>query len=166
MSALQVRVSPTQMFPNADVRDQAAAAKGRTALVDQILGLVTVLLLLTVLIALMGITNTLALSIVERTQEIGLLRSIGMTTQQLRWMIRSEAALQAALAVVMGSLLGLGFAGATVRALGGADPVAIVVPWGWFAVVLVTGTVAGLGAGLLPARRAARLPVMHAITAG
>jgi len=153
-------------FPNADVRDQAAAAKGRTALVDQILGLVTVLLLLTVLIALMGITNTLALSIVERTQEIGLLRSIGMTTQQLRWMIRSEAALQAALAVVMGSLLGLGFAGATVRALGGADPVAIVVPWGWFAVVLVTGTVAGLGAGLLPARRAARLPVMHAITAG
>jgi putative ABC transport system permease protein len=151
-------------FPNADVRDQAAAAKGRTALVDQILGLVTVLLLLTVLIALLGITNTLALSIVERTQEIGLLRSIGMTTRQLGWMIRSEAALQATLAVVLGSMLGLGFAAATVRSLGGDDAMVVVVPWGWLATVLVAGATAGLLAGMLPARRATRLRLMDAIT--
>lgn len=152
--------------PNADLRDQDAAAKGRTAMVDQVLGLVTVLLLLTVGIALLGITNTLALSILERTREIGLLRAIGMTGSQLRWMIRCEAALQAALAVVMGSLLGLGFAAATVASLGGNEAVDLVVPWGWLASVLVGGTAAGLLAGLLPARRAARLPLMEAITTG
>jgi putative ABC transport system permease protein len=153
-------------FPNADVRDQAAAATGRTTMVDQILGLVTVLLLLTVLIALLGVTNTLALSIVERTREIGLLRAIGMTTRQVRWMIRSEAALQAALSVVLGSVLGLAFAAATVLALGGDDPMTVVVPWGWLATVLVAGTTAGLLAGLLPARRAARLRLMAAISSG
>ncbi len=151
-------------FPNADVRDQAGATEGRTALLDQILGLVTAALLLTVLIALLGVTNTLALSIVERTQEIGLLRSIGMTTRQLRWMIRTEAAIQAALAVVLGSVLGLGFAAATVRALGGSHPVPVVVPWGGLVIVLVLGTVAGLVAGMLPARRAARLRLMDAVT--
>jgi putative ABC transport system permease protein len=156
--------SALREFPNAEVRDQDAAAKGRTAMVDQILGLVTVMLLLTVLIALLGITNTLALSIVERTREIGLLRAIGMTSAQLRWMVRSEAVLQAAIAVVSGLALGLGFAAATVRALGGSDPMAVVVPWGWLATVVMVGSVAGLVAGLLPARRAARLPLMEAIT--
>ena len=151
-------------FPNADVRDQAAAAKGRTALVDQILGMVTVLLLLTVVIALLGVTNTLALSIVERTREIGLLRAVGMTRHQLRWMVRAEAAIQAALAVVLGSVLGVGFAAATVAGLGGSAPMTVVVPWAWLGTVLVIGTIAGLAAGLLPARRAARLPLMEAIT--
>jgi putative ABC transport system permease protein len=151
-------------FPNAEVRDQAAAAKGRTAMIDQILGLVTVMLLLTVLIALLGITNTLALSIVERTREIGLLRAIGMTSTQLRWMVRTEAVLQAGIAVVSGLVLGLGFAAATVIALGTSDPMAVVVPWRWLATVVVVGSVAGLVAGLLPARRAARLPLMEAIT--
>lgn len=151
-------------FPNADVRDQQAAVAGRTAIVDQILGLVTVLLSLTVLIALLGITNTLALSILERTREIGLLRAIGMTASQLRWMVRTEAAIQAAVAVVLGSALGLVFASATVRTLGGTDPMHVVVPWGWLAAVLVLGTAAGLAAGVLPARRAAGLPLMQAVT--
>jgi putative ABC transport system permease protein len=151
-------------IPNAEVRDQAAAARGRTAVVDQILGMVTVLLLLTAVIALLGITNTLALSIVERTREIGLLRAIGMSTRQLRWMVRSEAAVQAALGVLVGSALGLGFAAATVGALAGGSAVGVVVPWAWLATVLVVGTAAGLVAGALPARRAARLPLMEAIT--
>jgi putative ABC transport system permease protein len=150
-------------FPNADVRDQDAAAAGRTAMVDQVLGLVTVLLMLTVLIALLGVTNTLALSIVERTREIGLLRAIGMTGVQVRWMVRSEAVLQAVVAVVLGSVLGLGFAAATVVALSSGGAMAIVVPWTALAVLLGAGTLAGLTAGLLPARRAARLPLMEAI---
>jgi len=84
-----------------------------------------------------------------------------MTTRQLRWMIRSEAALQAALSVVLGSVLGLVFAAATVHALGGSEAMAVVVPWGWLGTVLVA---AGQPAGLLPARRAARLRLMAAIT--
>jgi putative ABC transport system permease protein len=151
-------------FPNADVRDQRAAAQGRTAMVDQVLGMVTVLLLFTVLIALLGVTNTLALSIVERTREIGLLRAIGMTRRQLRSMVRTEAVLQAVLAVILGSVLGLGFAAATVQALGSGTSIAVVVPWEWLATVLGIGTLAGLAAGQLPARRAARQPVMEAIT--
>jgi putative ABC transport system permease protein len=71
---------------------------------------------------------------------------------------------KAVLAVIMGSGLGLGFAAATVVALSGSDQMAIVIPWGWLGAVLVIGTLAGLGAGLLPARRAARLPLMEAIT--
>jgi putative ABC transport system permease protein len=152
-------------FPTADIRDQDAAADGRTAVIDQILGLVTVLLLLTVLIALLGITNTLALSILERTREIGLLRSVGMTDRQLRWMVRSEALLLAALAVVMGLILGLGFAALTVRALADGGGMSVAVPYGRVAVVVVVAIVAGLAAGLLPARRVTRLRLLEAINA-
>ncbi len=149
--------------PTAEVRDQAAAVAGRTAAVDQILGLVTVLLLLAVLIALLGITNTLALSIVERTRELGLLRAIGMTRSQLRWMVRGEAVLIAGLAVVIGVGLGSVFGAAAVSALGGSTPIPVTVPVDRLVLVIAVATVAGLLAGLLPARRAARLDVLTAI---
>ncbi|MFJ8578255.1 FtsX-like permease family protein [Micromonospora sp. NPDC093277] len=149
--------------PTAQLRDQAAAVAGRTQMIDQVLGLVTVLLMLAVLIALLGITNTLALSITERTAEIGLLRAVGMTRRQLGWMIRAEAVLVAALASVLGIVLGVGFAAATVRALGRDAPTVLAVPAGRLLVVLAVALAAGLLAGLLPARRAARLDVLAAI---
>ncbi|MFE9955045.1 ABC transporter permease [Micromonospora sp. NPDC005299] len=149
--------------PTAQLRDQAAAVAGRTQMIDQVLGLVTVLLTLAVLIALLGITNTLALSITERTAEIGLLRAVGMTRRQLSWMIRGEAVLVAALASVLGIALGGGFAAATVRALGRDAPTVLAVPAGRLLLVLAVALAAGLLAGLLPARRAARLDVLAAI---
>ncbi|MEU8264718.1 FtsX-like permease family protein [Micromonospora sp. NPDC048999] len=149
--------------PTAELRDQAAAVASRTQMIDQVLGLVTVLLMLAVLIALLGITNTLALSITERTAEIGLLRAVGMTRRQLGWMIRAEAVLVAALASVLGIVLGVGFAAATVRALGRDAPTVLAVPTGRLLVVLAVALAAGLLAGLLPARRAARLDVLAAI---
>jgi putative ABC transport system permease protein len=152
-------------YPTADVRDQAAAVDGRTAAIDQILGLVTVLLLFTVLIALLGITNALALSIAERTREIGLLRAVGMTRRQLRWMVRGEAVLVAVLAVTLGVAVGLGFAAAVVSALGRTTPVPLNVPAARLAAVIAVATLAGLLAGMLPARRAARLDVLDAISA-
>jgi putative ABC transport system permease protein len=122
-----------------------------------------VLLLLAVLIALLGITNTLALSIVERTRELGLLRTIGMTRSQLRWMVRGEAVLIAGLAVVIGVGLGSAFGAAAVTALGGSTPIPVTVPVDRLVLVIAVATVAGLLAGLLPARRAARLDVLTAI---
>jgi putative ABC transport system permease protein len=150
--------------PTAQLRDQAAAVAGRTQTLDRILGLVTALLLLTIVIALLGITNTLALSIIERTREIGLLRAVGMTRGQLRWMIRGEAVVVAALATVLGLGLGVGFAAATVAALGSTTPIALVLP-GRLLLVVGVALAAGLLAGLLPARRAARLDVLAAISA-
>ncbi|MGI5161575.1 FtsX-like permease family protein [Microbispora sp. CA-102843] len=149
--------------PTAQVRDQAGAVAGRNAMIDQVLGLVTALLMLTVLIALMGITNTLALSIIERTREIGLLRAVGMTGAQMRWMIRGEAVLVAALAIVAGVGLGVAFAAGTVTALGRTTEATLTLPVGPLLLVVAVAAVAGLLAGLLPARRAAGLDVLTAI---
>ncbi|GLX09570.1 ABC transporter permease [Microbispora sp. NBRC 16548] len=149
--------------PTAQVRDQAAAVAGRNAMIDQVLGLVTALLMLTVLIALMGITNTLALSIIERTRELGLLRAVGMTGAQMRWMIRGEAVLVAALAIVAGLGLGVAFAAGTVTALGRTTEATLALPVGPLLLVVAVAAVAGLLAGLLPARRAARLDLLTAI---
>jgi putative ABC transport system permease protein len=149
--------------PIAEVRDQAAAVAGRTRTVDQVLGLVTVLLLLTIAIALLGITNTLALSIVERTREIGMLRAVGMTRAQLRTMVRAEAVLIAALATVAGVALGVACGAGAVRLLGDAVQAAVVLPVGRLASIVAVTLGAGMVAGLLPARRAARLDVLSAI---
>jgi putative ABC transport system permease protein len=158
--ALQAAVAD---FPNAEILDQAEAAAGRAAAIGQVLGLITVLLGFAVLIALLGITNTLALSIVERTREIGLLRAVGMTRTQLSWMIRAEAVLIAAVAVVVGVALGLGLATATLAGLASDTPLVIRVPVAQLLAVVGAAVVAGLLAGLLPARRAARLDVLTAI---
>jgi putative ABC transport system permease protein len=150
-------------YPTAELRDHAAAVAGRAAMVDQVLGLVTVLLMFAVGIALLGITNTLALSIAERLREIGLLRAVGMTRSQLRAMVRGEAALIAGLAVSIGVGSGLAFAAATVGALGAQTPLPMVVPFSQLLGVSALATVGGLVAGLLPARRAGRLDVLAAI---
>ncbi|MBX6748371.1 MAG: ABC transporter permease [Micromonosporaceae bacterium] len=151
--------------PTAELRDQAAAVAARTLMVDQILGLVSALLLFAVAIAALGITNTLALSIVERRREIGLLRAVGTTRGQVRWMVRLEAVLVAVLATAVGLGLGLGIGAVTVGTIGEAVAMPVVVPWGQLVLVAAVAVVAGLGAGLLPARRAARLDILAAITA-
>ena len=157
--------SAVAAFPNAEIRDQAEAAAGRVAAVNQVLGLITVLLGFAVLIALLGITNTLALSIVERTREIGLLRAVGMTRRQLSWMIRAEAVLVAAVAAVVGLGLGLGLAVATLAGLSSDTPFVLRVPAGQLGAVAAVAVLAGLAAGLLPARRAGRLDLLTAIAA-
>ena len=149
--------------PTAQVRDQAAAVAGRTRTVDQVLGLVTALLLLTIAIALLGITNTLALSVFERTREIGLLRAVGMTRTQLRTMIRAEAVLLAAFAAAVGISLGVALGAGAVTLLGKTAEAAVVVPAGRLALIVAVTLGAGLIAGFLPARRAARLDVLTAI---
>jgi putative ABC transport system permease protein len=150
-------------YPTTDIRDQAGAVADRLRAVDQVLGMVTVLLLLTVVIATLGIANTLALSMLERTGEIGLLRAVGMTRRQLRAMIRSEALLVAALAVLVGLLLGTGLGSAAVTVLGLTSSMSVVIPIQQLLGVVLLAAVTGLLAGAIPARRAARLEVLRAI---
>jgi len=140
----------------------ASAAQG----VSFVLGIVYVLLALAIVIAILGIANTLSLGIHERIREIALLRAVGQTRRQVRSMIRVESAIVSTLGVLgglgLGTFLGWGLAEATNRAQGFAVftlPVATLVG------ILILGAVSGVLAAIRPARRAARLPVLGAIAA-
>lgn len=132
--------------------------------VDQMLTVVYALLALAVLIALMGIANTLSLSIHERGRELGLLRAVGQTRSQMRAMVRWESTVIAVFGTVGGLGLGVFLGWALVRAAGAEEGLsAFAVPTGTLVVVLALGALAGVLAGVRPARRAARLDVLGAI---
>lgn len=149
--------------PAVEVRDQAAVIEGRTKTVDQLFGLVSVLLAFAAVIAVLGIANTLALSIAERTRELGLLRAVGMSRRGLAATVLVEAAITAGMAAIIGLLVGLVAARLTVGALGAVAPLAMAVPIGELGLFAALIVVAGIVAGIAPARRAARLPVLEAI---
>ena len=126
---------------------------------DVLTGAVVALLGIAVLIALVGIANTLGLSVLERARENALLRALGLTRRQLRRMLAAEAVLLSVVATVLGTLIGVVFAWVAVRTLvgGAVDEIAVVLPWGQLALVVLVAAIAGLLAGVLPARRAARI---------
>jgi putative ABC transport system permease protein len=151
----------TAGYPTARVQDRAGYERAQTAQFDKELGLLYVLLGLAVLIALLGIANTLALSVFERTRELGLLRAIGMARRQVRAMVRWESVVIALFGTCLGLLIGLFFSWAMVRAV--AEGVALTVPAGQLALGALAAAVAGVLAAIVPARRAARLDVLAAI---
>ena len=149
-------------FPNARVEDRAGYKAQAKSQIDTIVGLVAVLLGLAVIIAVLGIVNTLALSIVERTRELGLLRAVGMSRGQLRAMIRWESVIIAVVGAVLGLLVGMQLGGTMARALG--DIIQdVTYPWVRLALFVVFAVVAGMAAAVVPARRAARLDVLAAV---
>ena len=145
------------------VRDRAEFAASLSAGVDTMLAIVYVLLALAIVIALLGIANTLALSVHERTRELGLLRAVGQTRAQLRAMVRWESVIVALFGTVGGLGLGAFLGWALVRAASTEDIGAFSAPVGRLLVVLAAGAVVGVLAGIRPARRAARLDVLAAI---
>jgi putative ABC transport system permease protein len=130
--------------------------------IDQLLALVYVLLALAIVIAVLGIINTLALSVVERTREIGLLRAVGLRRRQLSGMITIESVATALFGAVLGALLGLGL-GIAFRYAVRSDIVELQIPWTTIVVVLVSTAVVGVIAAVLPAVRAVRLNILRAI---
>ncbi|HTO00963.1 MAG TPA: ABC transporter permease, partial [Microthrixaceae bacterium] len=132
--------------------------------VQQLLGIVYVLLALSIVIALMGIANTLALSIHERTRELGLLRAIGQTRSQLRSMVRWESVIIALFGTVGGVGLGLFLAWGMIRSLASEGITGFSAPVGQLVVITLIGALAGVLAAIRPARRAAKLDVLEAIS--
>jgi len=151
-------------YPVVKVMDHAEVVAAQDEQVDRVLLPVTALLVLSVLIALLGIANTLALSIHERTRELGLLRAIGMARRQLRSMIRSEAAIIAGLGATMGVAVALFFGWALVASMRHLGVTELVFPVAQLTGLVAMATIAGMLAGVLPARRAASLAVLQAIS--
>ena len=152
-------------YPNVTVNDPEDITQKARDSVAQLLGIVTALLLLAVLVAVLGIVNTLVLSVVERTRELGLLRAVGATRRQVRTVVRRESVLMAVLGAVTGIALGTVSGIALSRALAGEGITAVAVPTGTLAIYLVVAALVGVVAAIGPARRASRVDVLHAITA-
>lgn len=142
-------------------RDEYKSTMG--SMVDQILLVLYALLALSIVIAIFGIVNTLALSVSERTKEIGLLRAIGTSRGQVRGMLGIEAAIIAVFGTVMGMVVGVA-AGAVIRAVYKADGLSVLsIPWDQLGVFLVLSILVGLIASVSPASRALKQPVLDAV---
>jgi putative ABC transport system permease protein len=150
-------------YPNAELQDQAQFKQSITSEIDKMLNLIYGLLALAVIIALIGIANTLALSVHERTREVGLLRAVGMTRGQLKAAIRWESVMIALLGTALGAVIAVGGAWGIVQAMGTAGVTAFKVPVVQMAAIVGLAAFAGVLAALGPARRAAKLNVLDAI---
>ncbi|WP_328773129.1 ABC transporter permease [Streptomyces sp. NBC_00286] len=150
-------------YPQVEVRDQADYKELIRGQIAVLLYLVYALLGLAIIIAVLGVVNTLALSVVERTREIGLLRAIGLARRQLRRMIRLESVVIAVFGAVLGLALGLVWGVCVQQVLALQGMTALAIPWGTIVAVVVGSAVVGIVAALLPALRASRMNVLAAI---
>ena len=150
-------------YPNVQVQTKDQYEQSQASSVNALLGLVYALLALAVIIALIGIVNTLMLSVIERTHEIGLLRAVGMGRRQVRSMIRTEAVILSIFGAVLGVVIGTPMGLALVASLRQDGLTETSVPYSTLAIFLIVATALGLIAGGWPARRAAKLDVLAAI---
>jgi putative ABC transport system permease protein len=161
--ALQADVEElTRDLPTVTVKDQEGFAAEQRAPIDQMLMMIYALLGLAVVIAVLGIVNTLALSVIERTRELGLLRAVGLDRRQLRRMVRLESVVIALLGAVLGTVMGMVFGTALVLTLETDGLSALVLPWRQIGGFVVASALVGVLAAAFPARRAARLDVLRA----
>ena len=151
-------------LPTITLKDQAEFAAEQRAPIDQMLMLIYALLGLAVVIAVLGIVNTLALSVIERTREVGLLRAVGLSRRQLRTMVRLESMVISLLGAVLGVGLGLVFGVALQRSQADSGIEVLSVPFVQLLIFVVLAALVGVLAAVWPARRAARLDVLRAIT--
>ncbi|MFL6240630.1 MAG: ABC transporter permease [Actinomycetes bacterium] len=164
VSALKSTVSSAvASYPNIRVDTLKEFKHDFAAQVNKFLALIVVLLALAVIIALLGIVNTLALSVFERTRELGLLRAVGMTREQVRAMVRYESVIISVLGAIMGVLVGVVFGLALVKALRGQGIHSTAVPVLQLVLYVVGAAVAGVLAAIGPARRAANVDVLKAV---
>lgn len=150
-------------FPNVEVENRPQYLRSREQTVDQFLNVFIALLLLSEIIAVLGIVNTLMLSIYERTREVGLLRTVGTTRRQIWGMVCGESVIIAVIGCVLGLGVGLVWGWGVTNALRGQFVDTFSIPRDQLALFLVASVIAGLIAALLPAWHASRLDVLEAI---
>ncbi len=150
-------------YPNLNIRTRKQFEQNEQSQVNALLGLVYVLLALAVMVALIGIVNTLMLSVFERTREIGLLRAVGMTRPQVKRMIRAESVVIAVFGAVVGVVIGTALGAALAGSLRNNGVTDVSIPFARLILFLIIAALLGLGAATWPARRAARLDVLQAI---
>ena len=153
----------TADLPIITVKNQQEYAAERRAPIDRLVLIIYALLGLALVIAVLGVVNTLGLSIIERTREVGLLRAIGIDRRQMRRMVSLEAVAIAVLGALMGIAMGLVFGIALMASLRDEGLEVTRIPWLSLGVYLLASIAIGLLAALIPARRAARLDVLRAI---
>jgi putative ABC transport system permease protein len=150
-------------YPQYTVRDQTDYKEALKDQIGQLLNMIYGLLALAIIVAVLGVVNTLALSVVERTREIGLMRAIGLSRRQLRRMIRLESVVIALFGALLGLGLGMGW-GATAQQLLALEGLTVLeIPWPTIGGVFVASAFVGLFAALIPAFRAGRMNVLNAI---
>ncbi|MBA9006050.1 ABC transporter permease [Thermomonospora cellulosilytica] len=151
-------------YPALEVQDRAAFKEEASSQIDGLVSFLTVLLTMSIIIAAVGVINTLALSVIERTREIGLLRAVGLSRRQLRRMIRLESIVIAVFGALLGIAIGVVFGAAIQNALSDEGLNVLSIPVGTLAVYLVVAAVIGVLAALWPAWRAGRMDVLKAIS--
>jgi putative ABC transport system permease protein len=147
-------------FPNAKVQDQQQFKDNQASGLNSTLNILYVLLALSVLVSLFGIVNTLVLTVFERTRELGMLRAVGMTRSQVRWMIRYESIITALIGAAIGIALGIVLA---VLLIARVDFIVLSWPIVSLIVFVIAAILVGLIAAIFPARRASRLNVLEAL---
>jgi putative ABC transport system permease protein len=149
--------------PEVSATDRSAFVKQQASGLDQVITMIQVLLALAILIAVLGVINTLALSVLERTRELGLLRAIGLGRAQTMRMVTVEAVVISVFGALLGVVVGAGLGAAAVRALKGEGITDLILPWADMGTYLLLAALVGVAAAVLPAIRAARLNVLNAI---
>jgi putative ABC transport system permease protein len=152
----------TSGFADAKVQTRDQFKKNFEKPINQLLNLLYVLLALSVVVSLLGIVNTLVLTVYERTREIGMLRAVGMTRRQTRMMIRYESIVTSLMGAALGIAVGIFLALLVTHALS-SQGIVFAVPWMQLVYFVVAAIVVGLLAAIFPARRAARLNVLEAL---
>jgi putative ABC transport system permease protein len=151
-------------YPTVTLQDLGELQQSNQDQVEQFVAFLYALLGLSVVIGLIGIVNTLLLSVVERTRELGLLRAVGSIRGQVASMVLQESVIIAVVGTLVGTVVGIGYGAAIVRGLSEAEDVTVLaVPTGQLAVTVLIAAVAGVVAGVWPAWRASRLDVLDAI---
>jgi putative ABC transport system permease protein len=151
-------------FPLLEVTQPSQMAKDVNAALDQLLIMVTIMLAASLIIAVLGVANTLFLSVTERTREIGLLRAVGARRRSVWSMITLESVIIALFGALIGIVLGVGLGAALVTALSSFGFGAPVIPVMWLIVYTVLATLAGIAAAVVPAWLASKVNIIEAVT--